>query len=331
MDGRIHESRIAHRLGRLFVALSLVASWGAQAALDQKTPDIAPYYMNTMCSLTGYDACQFTSPVGACNSHFSSPWGLTFNEVFVRLVPTTDPYAYQCNYDYNGWGGTHADSPLGVIKVYVTCPTAKPSYAFNIGSGMCERDVCPANSSGTFPSACTCNDGYEPDPTKTSCVSTCPIPGLTPLTDQVAIDFENGNRWRPDGLTADYQTKLKCVQDAVVKKGGTSEGTSAYRPTQYQQHLFEIVDKDKKLYPGYMALHPECQALRDEITRAMGPPPGHALKHKQKVATPGTSRHESGTAFDVTPSGLTDAQLTLVYTGCGVTHTAVSGEPWHVQ
>lgn len=158
----------------------------------------------------------------------------------------------------------------------------------------------------------------------------CPIPPLSapPFTDPVAQGFENGNRWRPDLLTADYQTKLACVEAAITASGGTSTGTSAYRPTQYQQHFYEIVQKDKDLFPGYMVRHPECQALRDKVTAEMG---GHGLKPNQLVAEPGTSRHESGTAFDITPSNLTETQLTEVYTGCGVTHTAVPSEPWHVQ
>jgi hypothetical protein len=185
-------------------------------------------------------------------------------------------------------------------------------------------------------SVCTCTDPYVPDPTKTSCVSVvaCPVPDLSPLTDPVALDFDNNvsHRWRPDLLTPDFQAKLTCVENGIAAAGGTYVGTSAYRPTQYQQHLFEIVDKDKKLNADIMAAHPECQALRDEITLEMGPEPtGHALKHKQKVAIPETSRHESGTAFDLTPSGLTDVQLAPIYSGCGVSHTAVTGEPWHTQ
>lgn len=158
----------------------------------------------------------------------------------------------------------------------------------------------------------------------------CPIPPLSvpPFTDPVAAGFENGNRWRPDLLTADYQTKLACVQNAITAAGGTYTGTSAYRPTEYQQHLYEIVGKDYDLDPDYMTAHPECQALRDKVTGEMG---GHGLKFNQLVAEPGTSRHESGSAFDLTPYGLTDAQLTPIYPGCGVSHTAVPGEPWHVQ
>lgn len=129
-------------------------------------------------------------------------------------------------------------------------------------------------------------------------------------------------------MTADYQTKLACVQGAITAAGGTYTLTSAYRPTQYQQHLFEIVRKDFDLNTDVMSAHPECQTLRAQVTQEMT---GHALGYNQLVATPGTSRHESGTAFDLTPHGLTDAQLVPIYAGCGVSHTAVSSEPWHVQ
>ncbi len=158
----------------------------------------------------------------------------------------------------------------------------------------------------------------------------CPIPDLTQLTDPVAIDFDNnvGSRWRPGGLTADYQKKLKCVEDAIFARGGTSAGTSAYRPEQYQRHLYEIVKKDVELSEKYMKAHPDCQARRDRITKKMK---DHGLKYDQEVAVPGTSRHESGTAFDLTPSELTKAQLATIYKGCGVTNKAVSSEPWHTQ
>jgi LAS superfamily LD-carboxypeptidase LdcB len=77
-----------------------------------------------------------------------------------------------------------------------------------------------------------------------------------------------------------------------------------------------------------MAAHPECQALRDKVTGEMG---GHGLQREQDVAVPGTSRHESGTAFDLTPHGLTKAQMAPIYAGCGVKNTKVKKEPWHTQ
>jgi len=160
---------------------------------------------------------------------------------------------------------------------------------------------------------------------------------LTPLTDPVAIDFDNsvGGRWRPDGLTADYQNKLACVQSEISARHGTYTGTSAYRPYEYQRHLYEIIKKDVKLDTDYMVAHPECRALRDEVTHEMGPetgsPPGHNLQYDQPVARPSRSNHEAGEAFDLTPHGLTDAQMVPIYAGCGVTHIAVPNEPWHVQ
>jgi hypothetical protein len=159
----------------------------------------------------------------------------------------------------------------------------------------------------------------------------CPEPPLTVLTDPVAIDFDNGNRWRPDLLTGDYPAHLTCVENAITAAHGTYTGTSAYRPTQYQRHLYEIIKKDVKLDTDYMIAHPECQALRDEVTGEMGPSPGHDLSYDQPVARPGRSRHETGTAFDLTPYGLTDAQLAPIDPNCGVSHTAVIGEPWHTQ
>jgi hypothetical protein len=182
---------------------------------------------------------------------------------------------------------------------------------------------------GTHTITATCT-GCTNEATGTIRVPGCSVPPLTspPFTDPVAEGFENGNRWRQDLLTADYQNKLACVQNAITAAGGTFTPTSAYRPTQYQQHLFEIIDRDSRLDPDTMNTHPECQALRNKVTQEMG---GHGLRHNQLVAEPDTSRHESGTAFDLTPNGLTDAQLAPVYTGCGVSHTAVTGEPWHVQ
>ena len=201
--------------------------------------------------------------------------------------------------------------------------------------------VCPAHSTGTpttNPTSCTCNDKYQPDPFHVGCAHVpdviCPIPGLTPLTDQVAIDFDNnvGNRWRPDGLTPAYQEHVSCVEREVRARGGTPVGTSAYRPTQYQRHLYEIVQKDAQLdTENYMPAHPECQALRDEVTGEMGPSPGHALTPGQQVAIPGKSRHESGTAFDLTPVGLTATQRAEVYATCGVTNRAVRNERWHTE
>jgi D-alanyl-D-alanine carboxypeptidase len=202
-----------------------------------------------------------------------------------------------------------------------------PVHATGSTTGAFDAGFLPSQ---LIPS-CTCNAAYRADTTATACVSeaVCPIPPLTPLTDQAAIDFEGGNRWRPDLLTPAYQTKLSCVQNGITNRGGSYANTSAYRPTQYQRHLSEIVSKERDLtVAGYMDAHPECQALLNSVTGQMA---AHGLRHRQAVAAPNTSRHESGTAFDVTPIGLTDAQIAPIYSSCGVSNAVVAGERWHVQ
>ena len=167
-----------------------------------------------------------------------------------------------------------------------------------------------------------------PEPLPTPPPAVCPVSPLTPLTDPHSISFENGNKKRPDLLTPDFQTKLRCVQNSIAALGGTSDLSSAWRPGAYQNHLFEIVKKDKTLDPEYMRNFPECQAIRDDISNEMQ---YHELKRGQKVAPQGSSRHESGQAFDLTPIGLTQIQLSTIYSNCGVRRNAVPSEPWHVQ
>jgi hypothetical protein len=197
------------------------------------------------------------------------------------------------------------------------------------GSGKFNFTFIAPVAGGTHTITASCTNCTN-EATGTIKVSGCQIPRLTspPFSDPVAEGFENGNRWRPDQLTSDYQTKLTCVQNGITAINGTYTATSAYRPTQYQQHLFEIVQKDELLDNDLMNAHPECQFLRNKVSAEMSK---HSLQSGQAVATPGTSRHESGTAFDLTPHGLTEAQKTTIFSNCGVTHTAVSGEPWHIQ
>lgn len=156
----------------------------------------------------------------------------------------------------------------------------------------------------------------------------CPVRPLAPLTSPDAIRFENGDRWRPDLLTLDYQKKLACIQNKISSLRGTYSTGSACRPTEYQSHLREIVTKDDRLDAAFMQKHPECLPIRKDVTQEMAK---HSLRRRQAVAEPGASRHESGQAFDITPIGLTEKQIDDNAQSCWVTHDAVPAEPWHFQ
>lgn len=156
----------------------------------------------------------------------------------------------------------------------------------------------------------------------------CPEPALTVLADPVAISFEAGNKIRPDLLTQSYQVALNCVQNGISSGGGSYQLTSAYRPTEYQRHIYEIVTKDKKLNAAFLELFPQCVPVKDQVKKEMSI---HSLKPGQQVARPGLSQHEQGKAFDLTPSGLTNVQRNRIFSQCGVSNGAVSGEPWHIQ
>lgn len=156
----------------------------------------------------------------------------------------------------------------------------------------------------------------------------CPVQPLTPLTGADAIRFENGDRWRPDRLTPDFQAKLQCFTTGIQQAGGSYTPESAWRPTEYQSHLREIVSKDRQLNASFMRAYPQCAPIRQTVTAEMS---FHHLRTGQLVAQPGRSRHESGQAFDVTPSGLSTAQLDAIAAQCNVQRNALPSEPWHYQ
>ena len=310
-------------------------------------PKIDNYHISTQLSCPA-NSTQ-TSSTCTCNTNFvpdpsatnciSEPYTIALSGLGGDVMPTTTRAAYA---EVTTSTGSSKSGAQVTLILTVVPENGDPILASNVGSlspngGSTGADgrlpfVFTAPAAGgthTIDAFCTGCTNYAEGTTK---VPGCPIPPLTVLTDPVAIGFDNGNRWRPDLLTGDYPAHLTCVENAITAAHGTYTGTSAYRPTQYQRHLYEIVQKDAQLdTENYMPAHPECQALRDEVTGEMGPPPGHNLQPGQQVATPGSSRHESGMAFDLTPHGLSAAQLAPIYPSCGVSHTAVSGEPWHVQ
>lgn len=150
---------------------------------------------------------------------------------------------------------------------------------------------------------------------------TCQVAPLTPLTDPVAISFENGNQVDIADLTAAMQTALDCVQQAVANAGGTVTVSSAYRPSQYQAHLREIWDKWRLLRDRR---EPECADLRTQVQQEFQ---RHGLLLTQRPASP-NGPHTRGLAVDMR-SSLPLQQFLNLATGCQLQRPLPQTDPVH--
>ncbi len=211
---------------------------------------------------------------------------------------------------------------------------------------------------------CSAQPGTVPNVMNTACIAhTCPIPPLTSLGDPLAKDFEQGMSWRPDLLTPEYQKLATCVADGFTKQGWQPVPSSAYRPSQYQQHFWELKHRylDLTEDKGYIKLHPECQAFLNTLKADLAK---HGIDAAKAVAQPGNSYHEKrnpdgtpgGQAFDITPRLLdangtpyrvqkiqangksvtvwatpTQQQVCPILKACGMNNLEAPNESWHAQ
>ena len=140
---------------------------------------------------------------------------------------------------------------FSVCNVVPSSPTAGSVGLFN---GTCGGPnfynnslgpiSCPANSTGT--TTCTCNTGYQPDSTGTSCVpvSTCTVTTpLTPLDPAVQpyedglIDMVNVTQGTRDGAACIARV-ARAYRPRII-----AGLVSGYRPPAYQTHIREVYDK----------------------------------------------------------------------------------------
>jgi hypothetical protein len=172
------------------------------------------------------------------------------------------------NYLYqNAWSGYERG---GFSTAAAACAIANQSvgaYTFN-GSYFCTGSnyyralcispvfSCPANSTGS--TTCTCNAGYQPDSTGTSClpVSTCPVKPLTtpPFSDACSTSLERGHGVDVNNKCTlrepDMAAAASCIADKIHKALGYNVYTvpsSTIRTVAYQDHLLEIWTKSQRL------------------------------------------------------------------------------------
>lgn len=204
-----------------------------------------------------------------------------------------------------------------------------------VGIGACERQgilVCSADGAGTIcnatpgqpsPEICdgidnNCNGIIDED-----CQRECPVPPLTPLTDPLAIRMEGGETVIYEGLTQAMLTAVNCFRNAVTRAGGTLTITSAYRPPQYQQHLWEVWNRYRRLVNDTT---PECSELRNQVIEEFR---RHGLSLRGRPASR-DSVHTRGTAIDATVTVPAGQNVDTLANSCGL-HRPYPKEPWHFE
>ncbi|NKF96427.1 hypothetical protein GO290_03500 [Ralstonia solanacearum] len=134
----------------------------------------------------------------------------------------------------------------------------------------------------------------------------CPVAALTPITDPIALQHENGqySGGHPDldHVTQATRDGTACiVQHALAQAPGTNvHPTSGFRPPAYQQHIREVWDKWQQLQNNN---NPACGSLKEAVHTEW-------MKHGPFAHQPGaTSNHSSGKAVDIggVPQGNADA------------------------
>lgn len=156
---------------------------------------------------------------------------------------------------------------------------------------------------------------------------TCDIPPLTPLTNPVAIAFENGNRIDTQNLTQVTQIGLACMQNRVTALSGAMALSSAYRPVAYQDHLREVWDTWNAVRNRQQ---PECQAVKNEARAEFQ---GHGLLLTQRPAAGNPNApHARGIAIDATITGLPAGETQdSVAAFCDMYRPWPNNDPVHYQ
>jgi D-alanyl-D-alanine carboxypeptidase len=191
-----------------------------------------------------------------------------------------------------------------------TC-TCNDGYTPDTTQTSCVIAACPDHASGM---PCTCDTGYKFDAAGTSCISTCPVDPLTPLDSAVQpyenglIDIENETQATRDGAVCIVrEARTRRIYPIIV---------SGYRPPAYQTHIREVYDKWQLLENNN---DPACADTKRQVEFEF-------KRHSKFSYQPGnTSRHSSGLAVDIHLSDYTDADT--IAAGCTIAGGGTMSRP----
>lgn len=319
------------KLCRFFTALTLALQFGAAQAAIESVPappsTVAPTYvfgnpyLPAFNSPTAAGFCAQTSLPGCANIAPDNPNGSGFcygtrsccgdrcSTAFYNIIPIC-PAGYVLNSSWSCSTQISCPTPVTIPSLpYAYNPstdrcerTCPPETPLNPATGRCEP-ACPDHAHGT---PCVCDDGYEFDAAKTSCVpkAVCPVTKLDDITDPVAKLYEDGtySTTNPDieHITPETQAGLACIKQKVIATNcnRTPQATSGYRPAAYQKHIYDVYRKWQDIKNNDT---PECAEVKVSIEIEF-------LRHGRFAREPGkTSNHSqmdvqgnpAGTAVDI--------------------------------
>ena len=232
--------------------------------------------------------------------------------------------------------------PSGVSKAKGILTDTIVGILIALGSWMIVDAVMaalynPGNSLGTWSSLIT-SGGYPPclpqagslptdilnpsvtTPGVTVAPNACSIAALTPLTDPLALQMEGGQTVIWTNTAPQLQV---CVNKFISKVGGKVD--SAYRPQEYQTHLWEIRDRwcTLRLQTSSDA---SCSDLKStvsaEVTKHFGA--GWACG-----AVGPTSRHTAGTGVDISGIDQSSSAVQQAAVASCLTWRNYPGDPYH--
>jgi hypothetical protein len=147
----------------------------------------------------------------------------------------------------------------------------------------------------------------------------CPVLPLTPITDPNASLHESGiYDEKPDmsRVSAAITQGAECILQKAAASGGHARITSAYRPSAYQAHFWDIYSKWKLLENNN---DPICKVVKDSVLMEKS-------KH-QILITFATSPHSSGNAIDI--KGVPASQADTFASQCNMYRPLPKKDPVH--
>jgi hypothetical protein len=151
---------------------------------------------------------------------------------------------------------------------------------------------------------------------------TCAVPPLTPISDAVALQHEDGQyAAAPDmeHVSDGVKSGAACIVQKAAGYGARARPTSGFRPPAYQAHLREVWDKWQLLKVD------DTEGCRDTKNQVQAEWLRHGLVRQPVV----NSNHSAGNAVDV--AGVPNSSADLIAGQCGMFRPEPTNDKVHFQ